>query len=109
MSWPMSPEHGSGLGHASSKPNSAGILGRTQTAGRRGSKSVRGETEALNHIIDGHALMHLGDQTFDVFAGGTICIIPGNEHCNENISSVNQVLLCCCSPAYAHDDTVLVA
>ncbi len=53
--------------------------------------------------------MHLGDQTFDVFAGGTICIIPGNEHCNENISSVNQVLLCCCSPAYAHDDTVLVA
>jgi len=25
-----------------------------------------GETEALNHIIDGHGLMHLGDQTFDV-------------------------------------------
>ena len=66
MSWPMSPEHGSGLGHASSKPNSAGILGRTQTAGRRGSKSVMGETEALNHMIDGHGLMHLGDQTFDV-------------------------------------------
>jgi len=53
--------------------------------------------------------MHLGDQTFDVFAGDTICIIPGNEHCNESISSVNLVLLSCCSPAYAHDDTVLVA
>ena len=53
--------------------------------------------------------MHLGDQTFDVFAGDNIRIIPVNEHCIENIGSVNLVLLSCCSPAYAHDDTVLVA
>ena len=53
--------------------------------------------------------MHLGDQTFDVFAGDTMCIILGNEHCIENIGSVNLVLLCYCSPAFAHDDTVLVA
>ena len=70
---------------------------------------MRGETEALNHIIDGHGLMHLGDQTFDVFAGDTMCIILGNEHCIENIGSVNLVLLCYCSPAFAHEDTVLVA
>jgi len=53
--------------------------------------------------------MHLGDQTFDVFAGDNIRIIPGNEHCIANMGSLNLVLLCCCSPAYAHDDTVLVA
>jgi len=77
-----------------------------------GAKTLRDRhfvTEELNHMIDGHGLMHLGDQTFDVFAGDNIRIIPGNEHCIENIGSVNLVLLCCCSPAYAHDDPMLVA
>jgi len=77
-----------------------------------GAKTLRHKhliTEELNHMIDGHGLMHLGDQTFDVFAGDNIRIIPGNEHCIENIGSVNLVLLCCCSPAYAHDDPMLVA
>ncbi len=77
-----------------------------------GGKTLRHKhlvTEELYHITQGHGLMHLGDQKFEVFVGDTICIKPGTEHCIENIGSVNLVLLCCCSPAYAHDDTVLVA
>ena len=40
-----------------------------------GAKTLRHKhlvTEELNQMIDGHGLMHLGDQTFDVFAGDTI-------------------------------------
>ena len=66
-------------------------------------------TEELYHITQGHGLMHLGDQNFEVFVGDTICIKPGTEHCIENIGSEALMLLCCCSPAYNHDDTVLVA
>jgi mannose-6-phosphate isomerase-like protein (cupin superfamily) len=68
-----------------------------------------GGADKILDTLDGHGLMHLGDQTFDVFAGDTMRIILGNEHCIESIGSVNLVLLCCCSPAFAHDDTVLVA
>ena len=64
-------------------------------------------TEELYHITQGRGLMHLSDQSFEVSVGDTICIEPGMEHCIENIGSENLVLLCCCSPAYAHDDTIL--
>ncbi len=68
-------------------------------------------TEELYHITQGHRLMHLGDQNFEVFVGGDypICIKPGTEHCIENIGTEALVLLCSCSSPYAHGDTVLVA
>lgn len=77
-----------------------------------GGKTLRHKhliTEELYHITQGHGLMHLGDQTFEVFVGDTICIEPETEHCIENIGAEVLVLLCSCSPAYAHDDTELVA
>ena len=77
-----------------------------------GGKTLRHKhliTEELYHITQGHGLMHLGDQNFEVFVGDTICIKPGTEHCIENIGTEALVLLCSCSPAYAHGDTVLVA
>ena len=66
------------------------------------------ETEELYHITQGHGLMYLGDDQFEVFPGDTICIMPGTEHCIENIGKNDLLLLCCCSPAYTHADTVLV-
>ena len=77
-----------------------------------GGKTLRHKhllTEELYHITQGHGLMHLSDQSFEVFVSDTICIEPETEHCIENIGSEDLVVLCCCSPAYAHDDTVLVA
>ena len=76
-----------------------------------GGKTLRHKhliTEELYHITQGLGLMYLGDQSFEVFPGDTICITPGTEHCIENVGSEDLVLLCCCSPAYSHDDTVLV-
>ena len=77
-----------------------------------GGKTLRHKhlvTEELYHITQGHGLMHLGDQNFEVLVGDTICIEPGIEHYIENIGSADLVLMCCCSPAYNHDDTLLVA
>jgi len=76
-----------------------------------GGKTLRHKhaiTEELYHITRGHGLMTLGEEQFEVFAGDTICIPPGTEHCIENLGTEPLVLLCCCSPAYAHDDTELV-
>jgi mannose-6-phosphate isomerase-like protein (cupin superfamily) len=65
-------------------------------------------TEELYHITQGRGLMTLGDESFDVAVGDTVCIAPGTAHCIENLGVEPLVLLCCCSPAYAHEDTELV-
>ncbi len=63
------------------------------------------ETEELYHITQGSGLMTLGDTQFPVNPGDTICIPPGTPHCIENTGQSPLHLLCCCSPAYRHEDT----
>ena len=66
------------------------------------------QTEELYYITQGKGQMTLGDQHFEVKPGDTICILPGTAHCIKNISAEDLHFLCCCSPAYSHDDTELL-
>ena len=52
--------------------------------------------------------MTLGEERFEILPGDTIAIAPRTAHFVENTGSVDLVILCCCSPAYAHDDTELL-
>jgi mannose-6-phosphate isomerase-like protein (cupin superfamily) len=65
-------------------------------------------TEELYHVTRGTGLMTLGDETFEVQAGDTICIPPGTPHKIRSIGAEPLKLLCACAPAYAHDDTDLL-
>ena len=65
-------------------------------------------SEELYHITQGKGLMVLGDETFEVGVGDTVCIPPGTPHCIDNTGNEILIILCCCSPAYAHDDTELL-
>jgi len=67
-----------------------------------------GMTEELYFIISGTGLMTLEDEQFDVVKGDTICISPGTAHKIENNGTEPLVFLCCCAPAYSHDDTMLL-
>ncbi|WP_374326402.1 cupin domain-containing protein [Azonexus sp.] len=66
------------------------------------------QTEELYHITAGHGRMRLGDETFLVQPGDTVCISPGTPHCIEAVGDAPLKLLCCCSPAYDHADTELL-
>ena len=66
------------------------------------------QTEELYFILQGEAEMTLGDKHFAVQAGDSICILPGTRHCIRNTGTSELKLLCCCSPAYSHDDTELL-
>lgn len=66
------------------------------------------QTEELYHITKGNGLMTLGNKLFEVTTGDTIAIKPGTPHCIENIGQEDLHILCCCSPAYSHDDTELL-
>ena len=66
------------------------------------------QSEELYHIVAGEGLMQLGKEQFIVAVGDTVCIPPETHHCITNTGTIPLRILCCCAPAYAHDDTVLV-
>ena len=65
------------------------------------------QTEEIYYILQGRGRMRIGDDIRDVGPGDAIAIPPGAVHKLENIGDVELRLLCCCAPAYEHDDTVL--
>lgn len=66
-------------------------------------------TEELYHITAGNGIMTLGSHQFAVTPGDTICIPPGTPHCIEATGTEALHILCCCAPAYSHEDTEIVA
>ncbi len=64
-------------------------------------------TEELYHILEGQGLMRLGEEEFPVAPGDTVCIPPGTPHCIAAQGGPLR-LLCCCAPAYSHEDTELL-
>jgi mannose-6-phosphate isomerase-like protein (cupin superfamily) len=65
-------------------------------------------TEELYHVTAGAGLMTLGNDTFDVRAGDTVCIPPGTPHRIRNTGAAPLRILCACAPAYSHQDTELL-
>ncbi|WP_028587779.1 cupin domain-containing protein [Desulfocurvus vexinensis] len=65
-------------------------------------------TEELYHVLEGTGAMTLGGETFAVGPGDTVCIPPGTAHRIANTGPGPLRVLCCCVPAYAHDDTELL-
>jgi mannose-6-phosphate isomerase-like protein (cupin superfamily) len=66
------------------------------------------KTEELYHVTAGRGLMTLGDACFAVKVGDTVLIPPGVPHRIEAAGFKALHILCCCSPAYSHDDTELL-
>jgi mannose-6-phosphate isomerase-like protein (cupin superfamily) len=64
--------------------------------------------EELYFFTAGRGRMTLGDEERDVAAGDCVVIPPGEVHTLVNTGEEPLVLLCCCAPAYSHQDTVLV-
>lgn len=66
-------------------------------------------SEEIYHVTRGSGLMTLGTEKFAISVGDSILIAPGSPHCVENTGREALHILCCCAPAYAHEDTELLA
>jgi mannose-6-phosphate isomerase-like protein (cupin superfamily) len=64
-------------------------------------------SEELYFFTAGTGLLRVGDETRAVRAGECVVIAPGAVHKLTNTGDEPLTLLCCCAPAYSHDDTVL--
>lgn len=65
-------------------------------------------TEEIYYILRGTGRMRIAGEERAVGPGDGIAIPPGAPHRIENSGSADLVFLCCCAPAYTHDDTVMV-
>ncbi|AKB22741.1 cupin domain-containing protein [Methanosarcina sp. WH1] len=65
-------------------------------------------SEEIYHITKGSGIMTLGSEEFEVRKGDSICIGPGTPHRVQNTGKEPLKILCCCTPAYSHEDTELV-
>ena len=64
--------------------------------------------EEIYLFTDGSGRMRLGEEEHRVRAGDCVVIPAGIAHKLWADEQVPLVLLCCCSPAYSHEDTVLL-
>jgi len=77
-------------------------------AGARTRLHLHRETEELYHVTSGEGLLTLGKEKLKVSPGDTALIPPGTPHCIEATGAGPLRILCCCSPAYRHEDTELL-
>lgn len=66
-------------------------------------------SEEIYYIVQGSGLMRLGTEQFEVQTGDSIVIAPATVHNVENLGDVPLRILCCCAPAYDHNDTVIAS
>jgi mannose-6-phosphate isomerase-like protein (cupin superfamily) len=65
-------------------------------------------SEEIYLFTRGRGRMRLGDDEFSVRAGDCVVIPPGTRHKLWADADSELALLCCCAPAYSHEDTVLL-
>ncbi len=65
------------------------------------------KTEEVYYITQGRGRIRIEGEEREIKPGDAIAILPGRRHKLWNTGSEPLRLLCCCSPAYEHDDTLL--
>jgi mannose-6-phosphate isomerase-like protein (cupin superfamily) len=64
-------------------------------------------TEEIYYITQGTGQIRIEGEIRDVVAGDAIAILPGQRHKLWNTGAETLRLLCCCAPAYEHNDTII--
>ena len=65
------------------------------------------KTEEIYYLTRGMGRIRIEGEEREVRAGDAIAIPPGKRHKLWNTGDEVLRLLCCCAPAYEHEDTVL--
>jgi len=66
------------------------------------------QSEEIYYIQQGKGTIFVGDERRDVAAGDSIAIPATTFHSIRNTGSTDLIVLCACSPPYAHNDTELL-
>jgi mannose-6-phosphate isomerase-like protein (cupin superfamily) len=107
---PLTPPDGSEVHELARPPDLARNQSLAEARVAPGSETVEHfhrTSEEIYYFLEGSGRMRLGDATAAVEAGEAVVIPPGTRHKVWNAGAEPLVFLCCCSPPYSDDDTVL--
>ena len=68
---------------------------------------IHPKTEEIYYVLKGKGRIRIDGEERDVKSGDAITLKPGARHKIWNTGKSDLVFLCCCAPAYTHEDTVI--
>jgi mannose-6-phosphate isomerase-like protein (cupin superfamily) len=107
---PIVPPDGSEVREIARPPDTARNQSLAEAripAGGETTEHLHRAAEEIYYFVSGEGRMRLGDEESEVRPGETVVIPPGTRHKLWNPGSEPLVLLCCSSPPYYDEDTVL--
>jgi|SRR5579884_701597 len=95
-------------GGVSQRTRNQSLAEATVPAGAETAEHFHRASEEIYFFVGGAGRMRLGGEELEVAEGDCVVIDPGVRHKLWNPGPEPLRLLCCCSPPYSHEDTVLV-
>ena len=95
------------LAHRNSAIRHQSLAEARLPAGASTQEHFHPQAEEIYYITHGAGRMRIEGETREVRAGDAIAIPPGQKHKLWNTGNETLRLLCCCAPAYEHDDTII--
>lgn len=95
------------LAHRNSCIRNQSLAEARLPAGASTQEHYHPKAEEIYFITEGVGRIRLESEEREVKPGDAIAIPPGTRHKLWNTGSGVLRLLCCCAPAYEHDDTVI--
>jgi mannose-6-phosphate isomerase-like protein (cupin superfamily) len=95
------------LAHRNSAIRNQSLAEARLPTGAATQEHYHARTEEIYYITHGTGWMRIEGEERDVRPGDAIAIPPGQRHKLWNTGHEPLCLLCCCAPAYEHDDTFI--
>lgn len=76
--------------------------------GRSTEEHFHPEAEEIYYVLEGKGKIRIEGDENEIGPGDGIAILPGKRHKVWNTGQSDLVFLCCCSPAYADEDTMIM-
>lgn len=96
------------LDRTNSTARNQSLAEATLPPGAKTEEHYHPRTEEIYYVLRGRGLLSLEGERREVAPGDGILIPPATRHAIRNTGPEPLVFLCCCSPPYAHEDTILV-
>jgi mannose-6-phosphate isomerase-like protein (cupin superfamily) len=95
-------------GPASGNAENQSLAAATVPAGGETVEHYHRNSEEIYFFTSGSGRLRVGEQETDVGPAACAVIFPGVAHKLWNTGDESLRLLCCCSPAYSDEDTVML-
>lgn len=95
------------LAHRNSAIRHQSLAEARLPAGTSTQEHYHAKAEEIYYITHGTGRMRIEGEEREVRVGDAIAIPPGQRHKLWNTGDETLTLLCCCAPAYEHEDTII--